>query len=429
MGRATRRSTRLLSLMLAAGLIGGLSACSASDAPAADPKPKPAGAFSPETVTQMEDAVSNAVAAAGASGAVAGVWAPWAGTWEAGIGATDRTGGKPVTTDMHFRIGTATRAMTCTVMLAVADQGTISIDDTVDKYLPGTPGVEGMTFRQLCHNTSGIGDYTPQLKQAFVSNPERIWPPLELLSSGLPLNRTGEPGAKYSSSNTGFILLGMALKAATGKTWPELYQEYIFGPLGMANTSYPTADDLSIPTEHPEGLAFEVDAKGAPICDAPTNVTSLSNSMFGVAGGVISTLDDSKTFVEALSRGSVLSDKAHQEQMELVPFSDKTPEGNGWGLGLDKTGPLLGATGDIPGYMVSMLTDPESGLTVVVALNNSAANAVLALQLGKQLAAIAAAAPVTITGTAEAPTIPWTAADTAAEVVRRGVCQPGTDGG
>ncbi|MDQ1608093.1 MAG: D-alanyl-D-alanine carboxypeptidase, partial [Microbacteriaceae bacterium] len=177
------------------------------------------GALPTSVVSELSGAVTSAVTLAGASGAVIGVWAPWAGSWTAAPGTTAISGSVPMTTDMHFRIASNTASMTCTVLLALVDQRTVALDDLVTKYLPRMTDLDLITLGELCRNTSGLGDYVPTLAPQFVNNPTRQWPALELITDGLAAPRAGTPGERFSYSNAGIVLLGMALEAATGKDW------------------------------------------------------------------------------------------------------------------------------------------------------------------------------------------------------------------
>lgn len=423
MARITAGPRRLLSLILVAGLFAGLTGCAADDAPSLPAQPKPQSSFPTEISDRFDAALAQAMQFSGATGAIAGVWAPWAGSWESAPGTT-ATDGMKMSTAMHFRLGTNTTAMTCTVLLKLVDKKVVALDDPVSEYLPNEAGIDGMTLRQLCQNTGGIGDYRGALIGQFVNNSERVWPPLELLSNGLPLKRSGEPGAAYATSNTGFILVGLAIKAATGKNWQDLYKQYLLEPLGMSGTSYPGPEDLKIPGQHPHGYAYALGAKNALQCDALLDETSLSNSMYGVAGGMISTLDDTKHLVETVAGGKLLAPETSQAQWETVPVSEKAAEWQGYGLGVEQLGPLRGSAGEIPGFLSVMLNDPASGLSIVVVLNNSSAATSFVRYLGEQLAAIAVDAPATVSGAAEVPTLPWSEDDAVAGLMPLAVCQP-----
>src|SRR5262249_42727635 len=163
--------------------------------------------------------------------AVVGVWAPWSGTWIAGLGTQTPGGSDKVTADAEFRAGRVTRAMTCDILYAVAAEGTLSVDDSVPTWVSGVAGLGGGTLANLCDGTSGIGSYADQLVGQWLANPARVWNPNELASYGLGQPRTAEPGAAWRDSDAGYVLLGLALERATGLTAAQLVQKYIADPL------------------------------------------------------------------------------------------------------------------------------------------------------------------------------------------------------
>ena len=188
----------------------------------------------------LQGVLDQAVALSGSSGGVAGVWAPWAGEWTAASGTADfGENPRPMTTDTRFRLTTVTTEITCTVLLRLADQGEVQLDDPVATYVDWIPKLDGITLEQLCLHTSGLADYYPVLRPSFGANPGRVWPANELLANGMALNRIGPPGEQVRESRTGILLLALALERRTGKTWDELAQQYVFGPLGLEQTSLP----------------------------------------------------------------------------------------------------------------------------------------------------------------------------------------------
>ncbi|WP_166790419.1 serine hydrolase domain-containing protein [Cryobacterium tagatosivorans] len=387
----------------------------------------PPGSRLPAGVTERLDAaLADGLALSGSSGALAGVWAPWAGDWVATPGTTTMTGDTPMTPDMRFRIGTNTTSMTCTVLLRLVEDGRVRLDDLVSRYLSRSAEVEGITLGQLCRNTSGLADYYRALSPQFVDNPTRQWPPMEILASGLAGKRLSAPGGAWSQSSTGIILLGMALQSATRQDWGSLYRRYIFEPLGLAQTSFPSSDDVRLPDPHPHGYAAAVDAAGLPSCDQLRDETELSNSMGWVAGGVVSTLADLRTWARAFAEGSVLSEASTDAQWATVPQGGTSPLWQRYGLGGQQLGPLRGQAGAIPGFLSATLVDPASGLTIAVVLNNSTAGSAFVQALAQRLAGIAAKAPATEAAEAPAIRLPWSA-EQAAEAMRAGAaCQAAT---
>lgn len=414
---------RWAALAIVLGAAFAFSGCLSEAGPAPD-LTVPAGSRLPAGVAERLDAaLADGLALSGSSGALAGVWAPWAGDWVATPGTTTMTGDNPMTADMQFRIGTTTTSMTCTVLLRLVEEGRVKLDDPVSRYLSRSAEVEGITLGQLCRNTSGLADYYPGLAPQFVDNPTRQWPPMEILASGLAGKRLAAPGSAWSYSSTGIILLGMALQSATHQDWGSLYRHYIFDPLGLTQTTFPAGDAVRLPDPHPHGYATAVDAAGVPACDRVRDETELSNSMGWVAAGVVSTLADLRTWARAFAEGSVLSEKSTEEQWATVPQGETSPQWQRYGLGGRQLGPLRGQAGAIPGFLSATLVDPESGLTIAVMLNNSTAGPGFVQSLAQRLASIAGKAPPTDSAEAPGLRLPWSE-EQAAEAMRSGAaCQ------
>ena len=408
----TRRRA-LLALALAASVV--LSGCTAG--PSRDEQNS--APIAAATAGQLDAAVAEAMTLSGSSGALVGVWSA-AGEWTAALGTTEIGGSAPMSSGMHFRIGTNTTAMTCTVLLRLVDKGTVELDDLVSTYLPRIVGVTGITLGQLCQGTSGLGTYSPALAGEFVHNPLRTWPSMELISQGLAAPRNGAPGSVWGPSNTGIVLLGMALERATGREWAALYDDYLFHPLGMHDTSYPHAGDVDLPAPYAHGYAAAVGA-GGPVCTAITDNTRLSTSMSGVAGGVVSTLADMKTWAGALATGGLLSAASASAQWDTVNEDVTAPSWQDYGLGAEQVGPLRGRTGSIPGFISATLADPDQTLTVVVMLNNSSAGDQFALLLARQLAAIIAEAPAE-SEAEPSIALPWSVEQTRVQLAAHAAC-------
>lgn len=412
----------MLAITLGASLV--LSACTTSADAETGGRAQVEAPFSAGITDRLDAALAEAITLSGASGAIAGVWAPWSGEWVVSPGTTTTDGSTPLTTDMRFRIGTNTTSMTCTVLLKLVDAGRVKLEDRVSTYLTRSRGAEDTTLGQLCQNTSGLADYYSRLAPHFLNNPTREWSPLEVVSSGLAATSAGTPGGDWAPSNTGIVLLGMALQAATNQDWPSLYRQYIFDPLGMTDTSFPGPNELAIPGSHPQGYATALDQVGQLVCETVRDETELSNSMSGVAGGVVSTLADMKTWARALAEGSLLSDESTDAQWATVPQGAQSPLWQRYGLGGEQLGPLRGQAGVIPGFISATLADPSSGLTVVVMLNNSSAGAGFAQTVARRLASIASKAPSAAGAAAPLIELPWSEEQAVAALQAGAVCQP-----
>ncbi|MCR2793259.1 beta-lactamase family protein [Microbacterium sp. zg.Y625] len=409
-----------------AGVVGialVATACSGDGASVVPDVPEQVDAALPaETQQQLQGAVERAMAATGSSGAIVGVWAPWSGTWIAGLGTTT-PGGEEVSTDMRFRVANVTRAMTCDVLYAAAADGLVSPDDAVTEWITGMPGYENVTLEQLCDSTSGIASYAPRVVERWRVTPERVWSPKELAAYGMGAARTGEPGAAFADSDTGYLLLGIALERATGLTAAEMYEKYITEPLGLQATVLPAPTRNLAEADAPmlNGLYSPDNPEGAVNCAEPMDVTALSSSTGYTAAGVVSDIEDLGLYVQALATGS-LPGATDERFASPLPASANGPTWYTAAGGAYQAGSLIGQYGAIPGYITGAFADPSSGMAVAVVLNNSRASATVGSDLAWELAAIASKAPAASGQTAPPAGLPWTAEQYGEYVAAAAVC-------
>lgn len=412
-----RRALAALAALVAAG--AALTACAPEptiievDAPAQAP-----GALPDDARGQMDAAVQNAMAATGSSAAIAGVWAPWSGSWVAALG-TD-AGGAPVDVDMSFRVADVTRMMTCDLLYAVAAEGTVALDDSVIDYVSGYPDLADVTLQDLCDGTGGIGAFEPVVGASWISNPGRVWDPLEIAAFGLGQPRSAV-GTEYRDADTGYVLLGLALERATGTGASTLYQRYLFDPLGLDDTFLPRAAPAPPGAHSLPGYRYITGAEGALDCASPLDMTTSSSSLGFTDAGVVSTVSDLGRYVQAVAIGATATD-ADRFGGPLPVFSGAPAWFTARG-GAVQAGSLIGQYGAVPGYLTAAFADPATGMTVAVVLNNSTASADVVRDLAWELAAIASKAPAAEGFTAPAFGLPWTAEKYRESVSQTNICR------
>jgi D-alanyl-D-alanine carboxypeptidase len=402
-----RRLLAALSLALTAGLLAGCGADGNAAITALGDQDSPD--LPSATTKQLDDALQNALKQSGATGAIAGVWAPWSGSWKQADGTVSSAkGAAQMDIDDAFRIGSITKPMTCTVLLDLVADGRVKLDDEVSKYLPRMVGLNGLTLGSLCQNTSGVADYWGMLSPQIVTNPSRPWDSVELINSALGSARVGSPGEKWSYSNGGYVLLGLALQLATGDSWQQLYTKYITSPLGLEDTSLPTGTKL--PSPSPRGYAPAQDVvTGAVQCQTMLDDTALSPSAMQTAGGLVSNLDDTASMIHAVAAGDYLPSTLTKQQQTGIIMSTGMPSWATYGIGVEKMGPLVGHASEVPGFTTAAYSDPGSGLTVVVMFNTSANGANFARVAALQLASIASKAAPSSGKKTPNIGLPWTA--------------------
>ncbi|MBD0747334.1 serine hydrolase [Streptomyces sp. CBMA152] len=261
-------------------------------------------------------------------------------TWSGDSGVADLTTGRERQAPDRFRVGSITKTFVATVMLQLEAEGKLSLDDTVDHWLPGV--VEGnghdgtkITLRQLLSHTSGIFNYTEDKDfQTKVFGPEFLkhrydtYAPQQLVAIAMAHKPDFAPGTSWHYSNTNFVLAGMVIQKATGHSYASEIDHRILGPLHLRSTTLP-GTDARMPK--PSGRAY---SKLARETTGPTyDVTELNPSIASSAGEVISNSGDLNRFYRALLTGKLLPQRQLKEMTTTVPLGSGSAD-SGYGLGL-----------------------------------------------------------------------------------------------
>lgn len=333
----------------------------AAESPAAASEPMPA-----ERAAKIDAAASASFALAAAPGAIVFVQTP-EGTFSSAYGVADPDTGAPMTTDMHVRVGSVTKTFTVTLVMQLAEDGAVSLDDPIGKYIDGVPNGDAVTLRQLSDMTSGVASYTrdEEWLQAFMDDPERVWDPQELVDIGTALPPLFEPGAEFDYSNTNTVLLGQVVEMVTGQDVASVFAERIFEPLGLAGTSDP-GSSAAFPEPHPRGYTLQSPTATA---ENPTDATDWNPSWGWTAGELISTGDDMLVYARALGTGQGLIGSDTQIE-RLSSF----PGAAGYGLGMGCSNGWVGHAGELPGYNSSVFYDTTSDSTVITMTNSDIAS-------------------------------------------------------
>ncbi len=397
-----------------------LTGCSQAKDVDYTPPEQAEGEFPADTVAQLEDAVVHAMAATGATGAIVGVWAPWSGSWVSAQGTQSVADTDPVSADMTFRIADVTRMMTCDVLFGLAEEGSLELGDPISDYVSSVPNLTDVTLIELCDGTSGLGMSAPTAEAAWLNTPGRVWNVRELATYGVA--RDGEQrGQRFDGSDAGYLLLGQAMERASGKNAATLIHEYVAAPLQLESTLLPpsTPDSTGL-----HGNVLEWGEAGWQ-CDAPRDITWQSSSLGYTDSGVVSTIHDLGRYVQATAAQALGTEGRWDTPL---PAADDAPSWFQATGGAYQVGPLVGQHGWVPGYSVAAYSDPATGFTVAVVLNNSTAGAGMISALAWELAAIASKAPAAPGQTAPSFALPFTAEQYREQIAAGALCPlPGTE--
>lgn len=304
-----------------------------------------------------------------------------AGVVRARAGESTLGSGTPVEFDTRFRMGSNTKTFVAVVVLQLVEEGTLSLEDSVEKWLPGVVSGNGndgskVNIRQLLQHTSGLHNYTADLFTGFTADDfERVRydsvAPEDLLAIALGHAPDFEPGASWNYSNTNYILAGMIIEAATGRDWPSEVQDRISAPLGLTATFDP-GDDPDLPSPHAQG--YHLFAENEPLLD----VTSYNHTWGGAAGSLVSTLDDLTRFWRALQSGELLAPAQLAEMQTTVAAVglDEVIPGVQYGLGIMSVPTSCGDAywahyGDTTGFTTRNAVNPAGTRSVVLSNNTS----------------------------------------------------------
>lgn len=309
--------------------------------------------------------------AAGAPGAIL-LARDGARTVRLSSGLADVSEKVPMRLDDRFRIASLTKSYVAAVMLQLVGEGKVALGDSVERFLPGlVPNGERITIRELLNHTSGLPEYDEDarvLKPYLSGKLGYYWPPRRLIAIALSHKRLFEPGARYSYANTNYLLLGLIVEKATGHSLGTELRRRIFGPLHLQATSFPTTPRIPKPYAH----GYFVLGK-PPAAD----VSALSPSFAGAAGGIISTADDVASFYRLLLSGDLLDRSSLDAMQDTVAEPGPVDrKGSRYGLGIERyttpCGAAWGHGGAFPGYLVYAFTSTDARRQAVLMVNESA---------------------------------------------------------
>ncbi|MDR4329291.1 serine hydrolase domain-containing protein [Bacillus pseudomycoides] len=273
-------------------------------------------------------------------------------TWGYAAGVANLITKKPMKTDFHFRIASVTKTFTATVVLQLAAENRLNLDDSIEKWLPGVIQGNGyvakqITIRQILNHTSGIAEYSRSKEADFFKNTKKSFTAEELVKIGLSLPPDFAPGKGWSYSNTGYVLLGILIEKVTGNSYAEEIENRIIEPLELSNTFLPGNSSVIPGTNHARGY-FQPDG-----AIELKDVTYYNPSIGSSAGDMISTADDLNKFFSSLLSGKLLKEQQLKQMLTTVPTG--SAEISGYGLGIYETKlpngvSIWGHSGGIPGF-------------------------------------------------------------------------------
>jgi len=327
-------------------------------------------AAEPSLEATLLPVVTGQMATMGIPGVIVSVQTPDRGSWQVALGVSDIVTRTPMDVADHVRIGSITKSLTATVILQLAQEGRLRLDDPLAPYFPGIQ-TNHATIRQALQLTSGIADYTTDaFLNALAVAPQRVWSPAELVGLVADEPPMFPAGTGWYYSNTNYVMLGIVAEQVTGRPLGRLIADRIFGPLNMTGCSFPGAADNTIPQPNSRGYMLSTKWDRPPTPPAPlpalVDVTDFNPSWAAGAGQAICTAADLVVWARALATGELLDPEMQAQRLTFYPTGDPHAR---YGLGIVDINGLVGHNGEISGFM-SQAARRESDGTVIVVLSN-----------------------------------------------------------
>jgi CubicO group peptidase (beta-lactamase class C family) len=268
-----------------------------------------------------------------------------------GYGWADAATQKPNDPSMVYQIGSVTKQFTAAAILKLQEEGKLSVNDTIGKYFPKLKEGGRITIRHLLTHTSGLYNYTNDTtfwmhEAAMPSSHEKMMGRF----ADKPLDF--EPGAKFSYSNSGYLLLGYIIEQVSGKPYEQYIRENIFRPLGMSRSGF----DFTKATGRATGYYVSGVSEPAMIVDSTGSYA---------AGAIYTTTSDLFKWVQAMHGKKII--KAESWEQAFTPFKGQY----GYGLIMDKMygQKRIWHNGGIHGFVSNLEYFPESNTTVILISN------------------------------------------------------------
>ncbi|CAG0960213.1 serine beta-lactamase-like protein LACTB, mitochondrial [Phycisphaerales bacterium] len=267
----------------------------------------------------------------------------------------------PADKDTMFRIGSVTKQFTAAAIMRFVEQGKVSLDDDLGKYVPDFP-MQGnaVTVRQLLNHTSGIPSYTSLGEEWAKLQPlELTHEEMLALVKGKPFDF--KPGEKWAYNNTAYYMLGMIIEKISGVTYAQHMQNEFFTPLKLGRTRYDSNSTLM--KNRAQGYTLQ---DGEIVNDAP-----LGMSQPYAAGSLVSTGEDLVRWSMAIASGKVV----RPESFTLMTTAAILPDGESthYGFGLEVSEwegrPCIRHGGGIFGFNSMLMWLPEEDLHIAVISN------------------------------------------------------------
>ncbi|WP_040790717.1 serine hydrolase domain-containing protein [Nocardia paucivorans] len=273
-------------------------------------------------------------------------------------GYADCESADPAAGTTGYRIGSITKTFTAALILLLTDRGEMSLDSTVDRYLPGTP-FGHVPVRMLLSHSSGLPREVPTGMWETGRGPSVA----ELHTAFRQVELLAEPGLRWHYSNLGYAILGRIIETVTGRPYETAIEHTLLDPLHLEQTGWTPPDTAAV--------GYRLDPYSNEVHREPV----MDQGAIGAGGQLWSAAGDLLRWGHALTGGepNVLPTTVVDKMHTLQVMADTAHWRRGWGPGLllARCGDhiLAGHTGAISGFQAALMMDRDTGITVAVLTN------------------------------------------------------------
>jgi D-alanyl-D-alanine carboxypeptidase len=267
---------------------------------------------------------------------------------------------------MRYSIGSISKQFTAAAILMLQEQGKLSLDDKVGKWVPGLTDGDKVSIRELLSHTSGYQDYWPQ---DYVM-PGMLKPVTEqqILDQWAKIPLDFAPGTKWQYSNTNYVIAGIIVEKAAGEPLWSFLQEKVFGPLEMKSIT--NTDEAKLPPSDPTGyMRYAL----GPLHPAPKE----GKGWMFAAGELAMTAEDLARWDVSMMNQTVLKPESYRQMETDVLLANGAATGYGLGVdvGLKNEHRYLGHGGEVSGFVSQNTVFADDHAAVVVLTNQDAIGA------------------------------------------------------
>ena len=322
--------------------------------------------LSPELRAQIDKIATDALAKSGVPSASIAVVKDGKIVYQHAYGLARLDPKTPATSEMRYSIGSISKQFTAAALLLLQEQGKLSLDDKVGRFIPDLTRANEVTIRQLLSHTSGYQDYWPQdYVMPMMLEPVTAAKILDLWARK-PLDF--DPGTKWQYSNTNYVIAGLIIEKASGKPMLQFLREKIFTPLGM--TSVTNIDQEKLGETDPTG--YKRYALG-PLRVAP-------KEGFGwlfAAGELAMTAEDLAKWNISIIDQKLLKPASYRELEREMQLNNGlgTRYGLGVSLGTEVGHRAVSHGGEVSGFVSESIVFPDDRASVVALTNQDASSA------------------------------------------------------